>query len=93
MHVLRGLDSRYNAILCDITAFQPRDTPAVRQKNFIVPESNTLYQMLIEIYDKTEQYSHAIALMERLLWCYPDDPRLKVEIDSYKVLVRQQKSQ
>jgi len=93
LHVLRGLDSRYNAILCDITAFQPRDTPAVRQKNFIVPESNTLYQMLIEIYDKTEQYSHAAKLMGRLLSRYPYDPRLKEEIDSYKALVKQQKSQ
>jgi hypothetical protein len=49
--------------------------------------------MLIEIYDETEQYSHAVALMEFLLSRYPYDPRLKVEIDSYKVLVRQQKSQ
>ncbi len=57
-----------------------------------VNEVNSLYQILLETYDKTAQYSKAEEMLERLLPSYPQDAGLKQQIERYKGLAAQQKS-
>lgn len=57
-----------------------------------VNEINSLYQILLETYDKTAQYSKAEEILERLLPSYPQDTGLKKQIERYKGLAAQQKS-
>ncbi|MGA2623282.1 MAG: DUF2723 domain-containing protein [Bacteroidota bacterium] len=57
-----------------------------------VNEINSLYQILLETYDKTAQYSKAEEMLERLLPSYPQDAGLKRQIERYKALAAQQKS-
>lgn len=55
-------------------------------------ELNMLYQFLGEIFDRTEQYGKAADLYERILASYPNDQRLKEEINHYRELDKKQKT-
>ena len=56
-------------------------------------ETNTLYQILVGVYDMTGQYAEAASLLEGLLPTYPNDPNLRREIDRYKSMAGQQQKQ
>ena len=48
-------------------------------------ELNTYpYQILLDIYDRTNQYNKAIEILRQLQVYYPTDPGLKQQIDMYK---------
>ncbi len=88
MYAESGEQSKFNEIAKEVEqiSLAKIDDPSNSQD-----EVNNAYQILTDLYERTQQYSKAAELLEKLVPSYPNDPSLKQEIQKYKGLAAGQK--